>query len=347
MTGTHFFRRARRLPARLLAVGIPLALAAAVGMPGVAFALFASQPAAQTASVTAATIGAATNFTATATGRTTANLAWTAPSILTGYKLSQSPGTLAGCSATPSASTTSCTATGLSPGTVYTWTLTAVYDNWQSSPVQASTRTTGVSAALVGTATDTSASSSTSVNGLTTTSGATLLILVYRQATTGNPAISSVTGSAISGSATAINNQKIDGSYGVFAWRASASGAANGTVTVTFTNANNVSTTIDVVQLAGNNTTTPIAGSAVSTGTGTTATGGTLSPGTSTDGEVFFAGTTASSTMSTPSGYTVLNVPSSTVHGSWSSSSASSTGVSTALGTSGTWGTIEIEISHA
>jgi hypothetical protein len=185
------------------------------------------------------------------------------------------------------------------------------------------------------------------VNGLTTTSGATLLILVYRQATTGNPAISSVTGSAISGSATAINNQKIDGSYGVFAWRASASGAANGTVTVTFTNANNVSTTIDVVQLAGNNTTTPIAGSAVSTGTGTTATGGTLSPGTSTDGEVFFAGTTASSTMSTPSGYTVLNVPSSTVHGSWSSSSASSTGVSTALGTSGTWGTIEIEISHA
>jgi hypothetical protein len=85
----------------------------------------------------AGTLAAPANFTATATGTTTANLSWTAPANVTSYTLSQSPGSIAGCSATPTSATTACTATGLSPGTSYTWTLTAVFHNWTSASVQA------------------------------------------------------------------------------------------------------------------------------------------------------------------------------------------------------------------
>jgi hypothetical protein len=351
MSGSHRHRRTRRLLGRLLPASLLLALAAVVAVPGVASALFSRQPSAQTASVTAATIGAPTNFTATATGSTTASLSWTAPPTLTGYTLTQSPGTVGGSCASLTASSTSCTATGLSGATAYTWTLTAVYNNWKSASAQASATTSGVGATLLGSATDgTSGTSSSNVNGITTTSGATLLILVYRSASDGNLGINSISGSAVSTTPapTQINAEPfVSGHLEVFAWRATGSGTANGTVTVTFSKGNNTSTTIDVVQLSGNNTTTPVAGSAVSTNTGTTATGGTLSPGNSADGEVFFAGLSSASSMTTPSGYTVLDAPASTVHGSWFSSSATSTAVSTTLGASNTWGTIEIEISHA
>ena len=346
--------RTRRLmvrSGRILAAGLVLALAAVAGVPGVASARFTGQPAPRTAAVTAATIGAPAAFTATATGSTTATLSWTAPSVLTGYALSQSPGTLAGCPAAPPAGATSCTATGLSPKTAYTWTLTAAYDNWKSAPVQASATTTGVAAALLASATDTTTGSqTTTVPGITTTSGATLLILAYRQGSTGNLSISSISGTAISGTPASITSEPFNGAGGtkfsVTAWQAAGSGTANGTVSVKFSSANNIGTTIDVVQLSGNNTGTPIAGSAVSTGTGTTVTGGSLSPGNAGDGELFYAGLSGSTTMSTPAGYAALDVPASTPHGSWFSSAASSAGVATSLGASNTWGSIEIEVSH-
>jgi hypothetical protein len=355
MRETHRHRNARRLPGRILPAGLLLALAAVVGMPGVAFALFSSQPSAQTASITAATIGAPTNFTAATVSGTSATLSWAAPSTLTGYTLSQSPGTLAGCSATPSASTTLCTATGLSPKTAYTWTLTAVYSNWTSASVQANATTfAAVGATLLASATDSSHNtSSTTVSGVNTTSGAALLILVYRQAGDGSIAFSNanpITGTAVGGTSAAITSQTFNAGnnhYAVLAAQATGSGTANGTVIVNFSKGNNVSTTIDVVQLSGNNTSTPIAGSAISTGTGTTANGGSLSPGNSGDGEVFFAGLSGSTTMSTPTGgYAALDVPANTAHGSWFRSSASPSGVTTNLGASGTWGTIEIEINQ-
>ena len=352
MRGTHR-RRTTRLPRRVLPAAAALALATVACMPGVAFALFSSQPSAQTASVTAATIAAPTNFTATTTSSTSASLSWTAPSTLTGYTLAQSPGAAAGSCATLSAGSTSCTATGLSPGTAYTWTLTAVYDNWKSSAVQASATTSqvvGATLLALPPPDTTPGSQTTTVTGVNTTNGATLLILAYRQGATGNLAISSITGSAISGTPASITSQAFNasggGKFAVIAWQATGSGASNGSVAVTFSAANNKSTTIDVVQLSGNNTSTPIAGSAISTGTGSAVTGGSLTPGNSGDGEVFFAGLSAPASMSTPGGYTALDVPASTVHGSWFSSSASPSGVSTTLGASATWGTIEVEISH-
>ena len=325
-----------------IVVGIAIAL-----VPGAALAVFSVTPAV-TAGVTAATISAPGGVTATAASTTTVNLSWTAPPKLTGYTLSQSPGTLAGCSATPSG--TSCTATGLTAKTAYTWTLKAAYNNWLSSSVQASATTMStVGFTLVGKATDgTGGTSSSTVTGVTTISGAGQLILIFRQGSSA-VGITSVSGSAISGTGTTITSQApTDSNFEVAAYYATGTGKSNGTVTVSFSASNNVSTTIDVVQLSGDNTASPIAQSAVSvsSSSGATVTGGALSGASASDGELFFAVLTSTASMSTPTGYTVLDVPASTVHGVWGSSSASTAGITTNLGVSSYWGTIEIEIGH-
>lgn len=326
-----------------IVVGIAIAL-----VPGAALAVFSAAPAV-TAGVTAATISAPGGFTATAASTTTVNLSWTAPPALTGYTLSQSAGTLAGCSATPSG--TSCTATGLTSHTAYTWTLKAAYNNWLSSSVQASATTmSAVGFTLVGKATDgTAGTSSSTATAVTTISGAGLVILIFRQCSTAALGITSVSGSAISGTATAITSQVSDaGDFEAAAYHATGTGTSNGTVTVSFSASNNVSTIIDVVQLSGDNTVSPIAQSAISASStsGATVTGGALSGASAGDGELFFAVLTTATSMSTPTGYTVLDVPASTVHGVWGSSSASTAGITTSLGGSSYWGTIEIEISH-
>jgi hypothetical protein len=325
-----------------IVVGIAIAL-----VPGPALAVFSAAPAV-TAGATAATISAPGGFTATAASTTTVNLSWTAPATLTGYTLSQSAGTLAGCSATPSG--TSCTATGLTSHTAYTWTLKAAYNNWLSSSVQASATTwSTVGFTLLAKATDgTAGTSSSTATAVTTISGADLLILIYRQGSSA-VGITSVSGSAINGTATAITSQAPASSNSdVAAYHATGTGTSNGTVTVSFSASNNVSTTIDVVQLSGDNTASPIVQSGISASSvsGTTATGAALSGASASDGELFFAVLTTTTSMSTPTGYTVLDVPASTVHGVWDSSSASAAGITTSLGVSSYWGTIEIEISH-
>jgi hypothetical protein len=349
-------RPARRLPAAArpprwaVRVSLIVGLAIALSVPGEALALFSATPAAQTAAVTAATIAAPTGFTATAASTTTVTLSWTAPAKLTGYTLSQSPGTLAGCSATPSASTTTCTATGLSAGTAYTWTLTTAYNDWLSSAVTASATTYAVvSATLLADATDSvSASSSSSVPSVTTTSGADLLILIYRQGSSASLGVSSVSGTAISGTPALVNSEVFGtpAKYEVWAYRATGSGTSGGTVTVAFTAGNNVTTTIDVVQLSGDKNGSPVAQSEVTSGSGTAATGTSLTGASASDGEIFFAGLTTSTSMSTPSGYSVLDAPGSGLHGSWFDSSASSTAIATTLGASTAYATIEIEINH-
>lgn len=349
-------RPARRLPAAArpprwaVRVSLILGLAIVLSVPGEAIALFSATPAAQTAAVTAATIAAPTGFTATAASTTTVTLSWTAPAKLTSYTLSQSPGTLAGCSATPSAATTTCTATGLSAATAYTWTLTTVYNSWLSSPVTASATTYAVvNATLLGDATDSTASTTTSsVPSVTTTSGADLLILIYRHGSSTSLGVSSVSGTAISGTAVRVNSEAFGSPADdeLWAYSARGSGTSGGTVSVAFTAGNNVATTIDVIQLSGDKVGSPVTQSAVTAGSSAAATGGSLTGASSSDGEIFFAGLTTSTTMSTPSGYSALDAPGSAVHGSWFSSSASSTAIATTLGASTAYATIEIEINH-
>jgi hypothetical protein len=186
---------------------------------------------------------------------------------------------------------------------------------------------------------------------VTTTSGAGLVILIYRQGSSTAMGITSVSGSAISGTAAVITSQgtAVSGNYAVAAYRATGSGTSNGAVTVSFSASNNVITTIDVVQLSGANTASPIVQSAVnsSPSSGTTVTGAALSGASASDGELFFAVLTTTTSMSTPTGYTVLDVPASAIHGLWGGSSASTAGITTSLGASSYWGTMEIEINHS
>ncbi len=341
---------ALRRAVRLAAVG-PVLSAIALSLT-VTGATVASSSATETSghdAFAAATISAPTGFAATGASSTTAALTWTAPATLTGYKLAQSPGTLAGCSATPTASTTSCTATGLSPGTTYTYTLTAVYNSWSSPSVQASATTpAAISATLLASTTSTTSGQSTTVTGVNTTSGTPLLILVYRQGSSSNLSVSSVTGSAISSSngPSQVTAQTFgaNSKYAVMAWRAAGTGTAGGTVTVSFSSSNNVTTTIDVVQLSGASSSSPVSQSAVTTGSSQTATGGSLPGVSSGNGEIFFVGLAASTTMSTPGGYAALDAPASGAHGSWYGSSASSSGVSSTLGASTYWAAVEVAI---
>jgi fibronectin type III domain protein len=348
MNAMHRSRTGARPQRRILRAAILTAIVTVVSVPSAAFALFSATPAATSAGVSAATISSPTGFSATGASSTTAVLSWTAPATLTGYKLTQSPGTLAGCPATPTAGTTSCTATGLSPNTTYTYALTAVYNSWAGPSVQATVTTSGsIRATLLASATDTSSSQSTTVTGVNTTSGAPLLILVYRQVSNGSqtPTPTWVTGSAISAaSQIAAEGFSPSSKCGVAAWRATGTGTSGGTVTVSFGSNGNVTTTIDVVQLSGASPSSPVSQSTVTTSSGQTATGGSL-PGVSPgNGEVFFVGLATSTTLSTPSGYAAIDAPASGVLGSWYSSSASSGGISTSLGTSTYWATIEVAI---
>jgi hypothetical protein len=134
---THRTSRRGRLLALLVAIIV-------LGSAGAAFAFFTAGANGNGAAL-AGSLSAPSGFTAVSTGSTTAQLSWTAPANVTSYTLSQSPGSIAGCSATPTSGTTSCTATGLTAATAYTWTLTAVFHNWSSASVQTGTTTdTGV-----------------------------------------------------------------------------------------------------------------------------------------------------------------------------------------------------------
>jgi len=147
----------------MLAMGAIIAIGAATGTL-TAWAFFSDPSSSQTNSFTAATIAAPTGLSAVMTSTSTANLSWTAAPTLTGYALSSQPsGGITGCSATPSAATSSCALTGLTPGTSYTWSLVAMYDNWSSpsvatpgvvmsSPANGTVYGTDWSGALTGTA---------------------------------------------------------------------------------------------------------------------------------------------------------------------------------------------------
>jgi hypothetical protein len=111
---------------------------------------------------------------------------------------------------------------------------------------------------------------------------------------------------------------------------------------------NNVETTIEVVQLSGNNTTTPIAQSINGTGTSTSATATLTSPNT-LNGEVVIAGVHGQATITAPTGYSQLDTQSGTgfANGVYIDSSAQGSSSFGLGSTNVPWGTIAIEINHA
>lgn len=309
MRSAHRLAKRIRLPGRIVPAGFVIALAAVLSAPGAALALFSGAPTPQTASVTAAAISSPATFTATATGSSTASLSWTAPSTLTGYTLSQSPGTLAGCSPTPSSGTTSCTATGLLPATTYTWTLTAVYNNWASAPAQAGA-TTSFSATSLGSATGTCLLLVCTGPSITTTSASSELILVYVKGS----GSTTTTVSSISGPFTAtaqlasVEYPTSTGKNYLFAWKATGNGGSTPVLATFSLIGLTASVWIDVVQLGPGES--PLACSGCTdNGTTSNANQSALVQATvqhSSDSEIAFLGTATAATFSAPSGFTTL-----------------------------------------
>jgi hypothetical protein len=119
----------------------------------------------------AATLTAPSLTTGSVTA-TSAPLSWTKPFAPTAYALSQSLGTLSGCSATPGVATTGCTATSLTPNTSYTWTLQAYLHSWFRPATQTATTTKQSTTTTLSNLTPTSAATGHSFSATATVAGA-------------------------------------------------------------------------------------------------------------------------------------------------------------------------------
>ena len=270
-----------------------------------ALAVFSSTPAVRTASDDGGHDLAADTFTATATGprrRTCPG----PPGHQTGYTLSQAPGTLAGCSSTPTSGSTGCTATGLSASTSYTWTLHAVYNNWTSSQIQASATTTAGSFATdLGNSVATCGASSCTGPSVATTSGRGELIFIYVTGTTAST-VSSVTGPFPTATQYAVEPFPTSGSFSyVYAYRATGNGTGPTAVTVNFSALSSGATAwVDIVQLNSGESALATCDSCTARGTSTSALA-TVSIQTTTDKKISFLGSTTG-TFTTASGFSVI-----------------------------------------
>jgi len=182
------------------------------------------------------------------------------------------------------------------------WTAPLIVESFACPAAAASGVVTAVS--LVGSApspdaTDNSTSTSITL-GSATTSGKTELILVARHSKDkNNDAVSSITGTAISSPVAITSNNYKDNGY-LFAWRATGAGGTG--LTVNFAKGNAKSTYIVVLELTGNDTTTPIVQSPTNTATGATSISATLASPGAGNAEALLVGILANSAITGPSG---------------------------------------------
>jgi hypothetical protein len=320
-------------------------------MPTAASAYWQTTDSSHPAAAVAGTMPAPTSFAASATSASAASLSWTAPANVTGYSLLQSQGTLAGCPAAPSASATSCSATGLSPATTYTWTLGALDDLWTSTTVQAQAETP-LGATSIG-------SSSFACNivlggatcngpSITAPNGAKLVVFAQVLAsislvTLGTP--------SISGPVTSVTPLNLVSNGGgllsydnMYAWSATATGS--GTVSINMSGVL-VSTTVwlDVVQLGSGESALTCASGCTASGSGTAVTvqSSVTHPA---DSELVFLGSANGATFTAPSAFTTLAGGGSSSFGTYSQlviQSTVSPGFTASSGPA-SWGSIAVEI---
>jgi len=126
-----------------------LATAVTLGaLVGVAFAFWQTTDSSNPAAAAAMSLSAPTGATATETGATSVKIDWTNPGTqVTGaqYEVVRNPGAGQVVVCTVSAPTSTCTDSGLSAGTTYSYSVMAVLDNWQSSAASTSFTTMAVS----------------------------------------------------------------------------------------------------------------------------------------------------------------------------------------------------------
>jgi hypothetical protein len=183
--------------------------------------------------------------------------------------------------------------------------------------------------------------------------GTTLLILVQRGgSTTIEDSVTSISGPFSSTAAVSSLEYPIGTSRNyLFAWKATANGSS-GTVTVNFSSGSNANpTVVDVVELSGNNASTPIAQQATARAPLGTATA-TLTSSNAADAEIVVASYMANAALTTPAGFTALDTLQTGSNGGecyglyFSPSAQTSTSISSSSEGLG-WGTIAIEINHA
>jgi hypothetical protein len=220
-----------------------------------------------------------------------------------------------------------------------------------SSPSITVNSATPVSATLTGSTTDsTTGTKTTTVSSVPTANGATELIVVYRESSISSETITSITG-PFSGTPTSITtNQDFNSKHNLYSWRATGNGST-ANVVVTFSGNNkNVLTVVDVVEVAGNDTTTPIAQSTTNTANSATATTTLTSP-TAGNGEVDLIAATTNTTVNTPAGFTQVATASGSTGTGYSFKVAfdatAQASASSTLGASNQWGTIGLEIKHS
>jgi hypothetical protein len=234
--------------------------------------------------------------------------------------------------------------------------------NWNAAPQaqQSFTVSNPISATTLASGTTTtdckSSGTGCSTASVTTTSGRTILIAVY-WVDGNNDAISSITGPFTGGAATLITgaaSHDFAGTtgYDMEIWQAT----GNGTSSVVTVKTGKTSTiaAIDVIQLSGNDTTTPVVASNVTNSTGggsTTATATLTSPAAGDAELVLFGAAGANASFTTPTGFSSID------SGNGSSPSnygfrtvfdaAAQTSASSTVAPSAKWGTIALEIKHA
>jgi large repetitive protein len=223
------------------------------------------------------------------------------------------------------------------------------------SSITVSQNCSAVCANRLGGANDTTANTKTETITLSATNvtpnNSTVLILVYRHSAPSD-VLTFGTSTAIS-SPTLVNSVSPGGStsYYMWAYQATGTGTASGTVVLNFTQ-NNVATVVDVVVLSGNNTTSPIVQSTTgSNSTGSTTASATLTTPSASDGEIVIVGAAGDPTsLSTPTGWTQFPFQrgSTQAYGaaSYFGPSAQSSTTFT-LGTSQKWGTVALDIRHS
>jgi hypothetical protein len=178
------------------------------------------------------------------------------------------------------------------------------------------------------------------------------LILVQRGgSTTASDTVTGVTG-PITGAASVSALEYpllVSGNY-LFAWTATATGSS-GAITVDFAAGSNANPTIvEVVQLSGNNTGSPVVQQNTSAAPLGTANAVLSSPSAS-DGEIVLASYMANASLTTPSGFTALDTISTGSNGGesygvyFTASAQGSASISSSASGLG-WGTVAIELAH-
>ena len=196
-----------------LVLGILLAVAPAQGFWTATST--GSDARAQAATLTAPTL------TAGSATATTVPLSWNQPFTPTSYALGQTAGTLAGCSSAPATTVTGCTATGLTPNTSYTWTLTAKLQAWTTqatvsatTPKQGTTTTLSNLTPTTGSAGATFRATATVAGsaGFGTPAGSVVFSLYTSSSCTGSPSFST-SAQTLSGGTASGSLQPTAGTY--------------------------------------------------------------------------------------------------------------------------------------